>query len=167
MIKETAKVVAVDIQGRGLWVEGIQRSTCGACAARMGCGHRLLGQRKTPTIKAAIAPEDRFNYQAGQSVEVGIREDLIVKASLLLYLLPLGGLLLAAALANAWPGKEWLTICAGAAGLLGGALLVRRLSARLSCDNSLHAQVLGWLDDQTLTLNLEPGSDDPALKALD
>lgn len=147
MIKETAKVVGVDIQGGNLWVEGIQRSTCGSCVARAGCGHRLLGQRKTPTIKAAIAPEDRFNYQVGYSVEVGIPEDLIVKSSLLLYLLPLGCLLLAALLADYWLGKEWLTICAGVAGLLSGAVLVRSLSAKISSDNTLHAQVLRWVGD--------------------
>lgn len=145
LIKETAKVLAVDAPGGELLLEGIQRSACGTCSARMGCGHRLLARLKTPTIRAVIAADDAFDYAPGQYVEVGIQEDLIVRASLMLYLVPLVGLLFGAGLADYWQGSEWLTMGAGVIGFFAGAWLVGRISARASRRHSSQAQVLRWL----------------------
>lgn len=138
-------MLVVDAHEGELLLEGIQRSACGACSARAGCGHRLLGRFKTPTIKAALAADDAFNYAPGQYVEVGIQEDLIVRASLLLYLLPLLGLLLGAGLVDYWRGAEWVTISAGVIGFFTGAGLVKRMSADDSFRHASQARVLRWV----------------------
>ena len=42
MLTETGKVIA--IEDDGLWVETLQLSACAQCAARQGCGQRVLAK---------------------------------------------------------------------------------------------------------------------------
>lgn len=42
VLYETGRVVAVD--GDGLWLETLKKSTCGQCSARAGCGQQLLAK---------------------------------------------------------------------------------------------------------------------------
>ncbi|RLA45209.1 MAG: transcriptional regulator [Gammaproteobacteria bacterium] len=132
MIKETATVVRVE--DNCLWVEGVQRSTCGSCTARAGCGQRLLAGvvGSPPLIRVLLSGHtggrDCTDYHIGEEIEIGIPEDVVVKGSLLIYFLPLLSLLLAAGLAESIYGKDFVTVCAGVVGLVFGGLLVRAIS---------------------------------------
>ena len=132
MIKETVTVVRVE--DNCLWVEGVQRSTCGSCTAKVGCGQRLLaGVVGSPPLIRVLLSEhagdrDCTDYHIGEEIEIGIPEDVVVKGSLLIYFFPLLSLLLAAGLAENIFGKDLLTACAGIAGLIIGGLLVRVFS---------------------------------------
>ena len=91
MIFETGVVVA--IESDGLWVETIQKSACEVCVAEKGCGQKFLSKLagKTTSIRVLrnkLSPE---TFSVGQSVTIGIPEDVIVMASLLVYLLPIVG----------------------------------------------------------------------------
>ena len=129
MILETGTVVA--IESDSLWVETIQKSACDACVAEKGCGQKFLSKLagKTTSIRVLLNGESRKDFSLGQSVTIGIPEDVIVLASLLVYLLPIVGAVAGAALTGS-SGTDLQAMGGAVAGLLAGAWLVRMHSAR-------------------------------------
>ncbi|MBV1931818.1 MAG: SoxR reducing system RseC family protein [Porticoccaceae bacterium] len=142
MIKETTTIV--DVEPHYLWVEGVQRSTCGSCTARAGCGQRLLAcvQARTSRVRVLLSATDTTHYRVGEDIEIGIPDDVVVKGSLLIYLLPLLGLMSSAGLVDYWFHREVFTVGAAVVGLLGGGLVVRAVSLLLSKDSRLQPRVL-------------------------
>jgi sigma-E factor negative regulatory protein RseC len=132
MIVETGTVVA--IESDSLWVETIQKTACDACVAQKGCGTRVLSKLtgKTNRIRVLL---DRHSVEAitvGQDVDIAIPEDVIVKGSLLVYLLPV-----VCAVSGAWmagsagdTGSMLGAIC----GLLAGGLVVNLHSKKTRND---------------------------------
>ena len=132
MIVETGTVVA--IESDSLWVETIQKTACEACAAQRGCGTRVLSKLtgKTNRIRVLL---DRHSVDAitvGQDVDIAIPENVIVKGSLLVYLLPV-----VCAVSGAWmagsagdTGSMLGAIC----GLLAGGLVVNLHSKKTRND---------------------------------
>ena len=117
MITERAKVTASS-DGR---VElSLQRaSACGGCEVSQACGTgavgRLLGKRTRPLVI-----ETDQELKPGDEVLIGLSEAALVKASLIVYGLPLLGLVgggLLAALAGL--GEGWIAL-ASVAGFAGG-----------------------------------------------
>ena len=88
MIVETGTVVA--IESDSLWVETIQKTACEACVAQKGCGTRVLSKLtgKTNRIRVLLDRHSADTIAIGQDVDIAIPEDVIVKGSLLVYLLP-------------------------------------------------------------------------------
>ncbi len=91
MIEETALVIR---SGPGYAeVRPGKRSACGSCSAKGGCGTALvaglLGRRRNNTLRLA----DPLGTRPGERVVLGIDEAAMVRASLLLYGLPLVTLL--------------------------------------------------------------------------
>ena len=126
MILETGTVVAVEPDG--LWVETIQKSACEVCVAEKGCGQKFLSKLagKTTSIRVLLDQQPRQKFTIGQSVTIGIPEDVIVLASLLVYLLPIFGAVAGAAIVGIYGGGGDLQSIAGAlTGLLMGGWLVR------------------------------------------
>jgi len=127
MLIETGRVVAVDEDA--LWVETIRQSTCGSCAANKGCGHSLLNRLAhgrsgyVRVLPAAGAVPCAVHDQ----VRIGIPEQVILRGSLVVYMLPLLSMLaLAAGVAGVWPDRTELATVGGAVvGLLLGLALVR------------------------------------------
>jgi|SRR5690554_108586 len=125
MLLETGNIVAVEPDG--LWVETIQSSTCGSCAARKGCGQSLLAKLAghTSYLWVSLAGRNPDDYQIGDEIQLGVPEEVIVNGSLLVYFLPLLSLLAATVLAHYSVGREGVTTLAAIAGLIGGGLVVR------------------------------------------
>lgn len=88
MLTETGNIVAVEPEG--LWVETIQRSTCGSCAARSGCGQHLLAQLtgRNSYLWVSLQGRDAGRYRIGDTITLGIPEAVVANGSLLVYLLP-------------------------------------------------------------------------------
>ena len=107
-------------------------SSCGGCELRDGCGvgalGRLLGRRR----KSLLVDTDR-SLRPGDRVLLGMPEAALVRLSLLVYGLPLAGLLGGALLpALLWPAApDALAVACGAAGFAVGAKLVAWRSAWL------------------------------------
>lgn len=125
MIEETARVVSVE--DGGVWIEARRRSACGRCAARSGCGHGLLdeyvGDRAVHLhIAAASMP---MSVEVGDLVRVGIEERALLRASVRIYALPLGGFLAGATTAALLGGGDALAAGAAFAGLAVGLLAAR------------------------------------------
>jgi sigma-E factor negative regulatory protein RseC len=84
MIEELA--VVVKIENHQVWVESGQNSACGGCQQKASCTTNALGS----VLKKKSVPVDSdIQLKTGDEVMVAIDESLLLRASLLLYLLPL------------------------------------------------------------------------------
>ena len=128
MILETGIVVAVE--AASLWVETIQKSACEVCVAEKGCGQKFLSKLagKTVSIRVLRDKLSSQSFSVGQSVTIGIPEDVIVVASLLVYLLPIFSAIGGAALFSA--GGDLQAVGGALGGLLSGGLLVHLHSVK-------------------------------------
>jgi len=124
-MEEQGVVVAV---ADGWATVRVQRqSTCGACSARSGCGNGVLSEVLGRRALELRVPHQE-PLQPGDRVTLGIRDRSLVSGALVMYLLPLAGLIgVAALLSSLLPGvtEGWL-ILGGLAGFGLGLLAVRR-----------------------------------------
>ncbi|MBU6953729.1 SoxR reducing system RseC family protein [Hahella sp. HN01] len=140
MILETGKVVAVG--DHEVWVRTTRESVCQSCSARKGCGSRLLNQM-SDGASTQIKVAKTFDVDVGDEVEIGVAEQALLNASLLVYLAPLIAMIILAGVSQSllhWPDLG--VALAGLSGLGLGFVFVKILSSRLSCNPSYHPQLL-------------------------
>ncbi len=95
MIEELA--VVVKIENHQVWVEGGQNSACGGCLQKASCTANAIGS----VLKKKSVPVDSdIQLKTGDQVMVAIDENLLLRASLLLYLVPLIALFTGAGMAD-------------------------------------------------------------------
>lgn len=95
MIEELAVVVRID--NHQAWVESGQNSACGACLQKASCTANAIGG----VLKKKSVPVDSdMLLKTGDRVIVAIDEALLLRASVLLYLLPLMALFVGAGIAD-------------------------------------------------------------------
>ncbi|MEP0356195.1 SoxR reducing system RseC family protein [Paraglaciecola sp.] len=78
-----------------IWVETHIKSTCGSCEVESNCGTGSIAKafvRKKELLRFKVSQ----TVTLGQKVKVGIPEESILKASFMVYLIPLSTLLLSA-----------------------------------------------------------------------
>ena len=100
MLTETGRVVAVESDS--LWVETIRQSTCGSCNLQKGCGHGLINRISDGSrsfIRVLPGELDPGACEVDDEVRISIPEDVIVRGSLIVYMLPLAAMLAGAATA--------------------------------------------------------------------
>ena len=125
MITERAIVRRAD--GTQVELELERDSSCGGCELRDGCGvgalGRLLGRRRK-----SLRVDTTRRLAPGDRVLLALPERALVRLSLLLYGLPLVGLLGGALLpALLWPGApDAVAVVGGAAGFCVGAKIASR-----------------------------------------
>ncbi len=95
MIEEQATVVK--IEGHDIWVEGTQSNACGSCQQKASCSTQALSQLSK---KKVTRVNSTLDLHIGDPVIIAIDEGLLLRASALLYFLPLIGLFIGAFLAN-------------------------------------------------------------------
>lgn len=140
MIEEQGRVVAVE--PGAVWVETLRKSTCSSCSANAACGQGLMERLGVGRQRGYLRALSQLQLSVGDSVVIGVREDLLVRSSLLVYLFPLLGLLAAALAAESLELAEPLVILAGLAGLFCTWLLVRWRASRFADDPELQPVVL-------------------------
>ena len=145
MLTETGRVVAVEADG--LWVETLRKSTCGSCTARSGCGHGLmnrLGEGRSSYIRVLPGEGDIAACKIDDEVRIGIPEELLLRGSLMVYVLPLLGLLGGASLgASLLPlHSDLATLAGAAAGFLASLGIVRLHSLRHRDDARMQPTLL-------------------------
>ena len=91
MIEEEALVSRV--KNYQVWVHTLKTSSCGKCTQSSACSTSLL-EKYIP--KRDIAVDTDLSLAAGDKVLVGIDEGILIKSSLLLYIVPLAALFLGA-----------------------------------------------------------------------
>ena len=133
MIEEQGRVAAVD--GDSVWVETVRNSTCASCSARQGCGQHLIDlNRRYRTNRAFvyIKVSSQWPLSEGDRVMVGISENSLLRASALMYLLPLVTMMTGLWLASLFGVGDALMVLAVTAGLLLGFLPARKLGQQKS-----------------------------------
>lgn len=119
-------VEVVEIGDGGIWVEGIQRSACGSCSARSGCGQHTLNKLGRP-VRLWVETLDR--YLVGEQVVLALPEGSLAFSALSLYGWPLIGLVIGAVLGNQG-GSEAQSIMVGVMGLIVGLGVARWFARR-------------------------------------
>ena len=97
MIEENAQVI--EIKGDKLILQTQRQSACGSCEANKACGTSLLskvvGQKFT-----RFQADNSINAKVGDTVVVGLPEDALLKGSMVMYIIPILGMLVFALLAD-------------------------------------------------------------------
>lgn len=125
-MREIGTIVA--IEERSLWVETSRQTACGSCSAQKGCGTSLLAKlfpNRQHFVRVLAQAEQISPLQVGQEVTIEVSDSLIVKASLIMYLVPIALLLLGAAIGDTSGGSDGYAIVGAAIGLSTGLALVR------------------------------------------
>ena len=140
MIEEQGRVVAVE--PGAVWVETLRKSTCSSCSVSAGCGHGILDKLGASGRRGYVRALCDLQLNVGDAVVIGVREELLVRGSLLVYLLPLIGLFSAALLAEQLTLSEPLVILSAFVGLLAAWSAVRWRSRRTADDPTLQPVVV-------------------------
>lgn len=139
MIEESGRIVAVE-EG-AVWVESIRRAACDTCSAKNGCGQSALaklGQQHKNHVRA-LSPLD---LSVGDEVVIGVPEDVVMKGTLVAYMMPLIFMLVAAVAADSVnAGDLWVTL-AGLIGLGIGFGMVRLHFLKIRTDKRYQPVVL-------------------------
>jgi sigma-E factor negative regulatory protein RseC len=143
MIEEQGRVVA--LEPGAVWVETLRKSTCSSCSANAACGQGLMDRLGVGRQRGYVRALSQMQLAVGDTVIIGVREDLLVRSSLLVYLLPLLGLFAAALLADGLGLSEPLVILCGLLGLSATWLMVRWRAARVAENPFLQPVVLRTL----------------------
>ncbi|NWG86745.1 MAG: SoxR reducing system RseC family protein [Hydrogenophilaceae bacterium] len=125
MSETLARVVR--IEGDTAWVEVEAPTSCGACGGR-GCGSTTVFGQLFHARPVAYPVTNAIAAGVGETVVVAVDEGMLLRSALRAYGLPLALLLLGAVLGMTLGGELW-AISGAAAGLVLGALQMRRASA--------------------------------------
>ena len=142
MIRESATVLRV--QGAVVWVSCRAQAGCQRCAEGRGCGggifSRLLGDR----LREIKTVSDRTDLQIGDQVVIGLGDSALLKAALIMYLMPLILMFVSAVVFSiASAGHGDLPALLGAVvGLATGLWLARSYGRRHNRDALFHPRVL-------------------------
>ncbi|MEA9392427.1 SoxR-reducing system protein RseC [Acerihabitans sp. TG2] len=128
MIKEWATVIS--------WQQGVaqlrceQHSGCGSCHSQGTCGTSILN-KMGPESTQQLNVISTQPLVPGQRVEVGITEASLIRSALLVYMLPLVGLIGCAALMQGWFNTDLAAAFGGLVGATGGFMLARFYAQKL------------------------------------
>lgn len=129
MIEEVAVVTAVGPEG--VRVEAARTSACAQCASKSNCSQGVLSDwGGAKTVEIPVLNPAALSVLPGQQVMIGLEEGSLVRASLLLYLLPLALLILGALLGSALSLPDWQQVALALLSMTLGFVLARRLSAQ-------------------------------------
>jgi sigma-E factor negative regulatory protein RseC len=142
-MQESAIVVA--LEANSVWVETRRQGSCDNCAANKGCGQGMIARvlpGREHYIRALVDPEQRQQLAIGDQVEIEVPDEMVLKASLIVYLLPLSALLLGMFAGNWLAPGEPSAIAGGVLGLLAGAVLVRWHARTVRNDTRIQPRVM-------------------------
>lgn len=127
MIIEPAKIIAID--GNRVWLDVVQKTSCGTCKAKSACGHgianELSAQTKNICLEVEIESHQAKDYSIGDTVNVAYQEAGLLLSAGVMYFLPLLGLLLFAWFAMLLTEQQWLVASAGFLGMALSFLVVK------------------------------------------
>ncbi|WP_372758393.1 SoxR reducing system RseC family protein [Litorivivens sp.] len=125
-MQESGRVVAIEPDA--LWVETIQRSTCGTCAAQKGCGQGLLnklGDGKRNHLRVLLGDTPASEFALDDEVQFSVPENVLLKGAAIVYLTPLLMMLLGMGLIHELTASDKLAALGALMGFVAGFGLVR------------------------------------------
>lgn len=127
MVEEIATVVSCDSDG--VWLTTTPVASCNACHVSDDCGTGIVAKTLTPRQQYFFVAS-KLPLLPGEQVRIGLSEQSLVIAALMVYLLPLLLMMLAAVAGSlAQLSEPWLIVLA-LAGAVSGFLLARRYGQR-------------------------------------
>lgn len=86
MIEETG--IVKKVKGNEVWIETQIKTTCSTCHVNKNCGTSVVAKAfmAKPELLKLISP---YELKEGQTVKLGIPEEQLMGASLLVYVLPI------------------------------------------------------------------------------
>ena len=128
----TVIALSSDAPARRARVEVLPGPRCARCAAGRGCGAGLPGDGGRPRyVEARIA--SGVEVHEGDHVRLALEPESLLRASKLVYGLPLGGALLAAAAAHVAGLADPAAVLAALLGVAGGFGIARRRLQLAGC----------------------------------
>lgn len=118
LVEGTARVVA--IEGKRAWLIPEQTSSCGHCPSSGGCASKSIGSLESRLEMRRFAIDNASGLVVGERVVVGIAQDALVKASLMVYVLPLVITMIAGIAAQSLYGSDAITMLSMGSGLVLG-----------------------------------------------
>jgi len=103
MIEETGRVIRVD--QNTVWVSSVRSNACESCSARKGCGQAVLAEAASKTVELELKRPQDMDIHCDDQVVVGIEESSFLQATLLVYLLPIGLLLIGGGVGHSLGGE--------------------------------------------------------------
>ncbi len=145
MIEEQAIVIGT--KGTYVEIQMQRQSACGHCELSHGCGTSAIGRMLGHRNKALLI-ENTLNLKSGDHILLGMPDSSLLKASLLIYGLPLVLLIVAAILAQiASDGSEILVLASAGTGFSGGLMISTKLAGK---------RFAGQFKPRILQVNNEP-----------
>ncbi len=105
-----------------LWVAADKTSACGSCKAKSGCGTSLLAKLGEHQVAVRALLSENLQqeiFAEGDVIELAVDRYALVKVALIMYVLPLLGLIAGVLLAGN-VSEFWVVICAASGLALGG-----------------------------------------------
>lgn len=109
----------------GVWVKTSRQTACGSCSARAGCGQHALSQLGRPV---SLWVSTDLPLKIGQQVTISLPKGGVALSALMLYGLPLIGVLLGAMLGQPW--GDGAALVGALIAMIAGFILSRTLSWR-------------------------------------
>jgi sigma-E factor negative regulatory protein RseC len=132
MDSPVGKIVSISNDSATVEVERI--AACARCAAGKGCGAGLLsGSTKAAILEVSLSPHSQFS--AGDEVRLKLEPAHLLRATILVYGLPLAGMVLgpSAGWLISRPLTDGVAVAYAAAGLAAGFIASRWLLNRNHC----------------------------------
>ncbi|MCS4305816.1 sigma-E factor negative regulatory protein RseC [Rheinheimera pacifica] len=123
MVEEIATVAACE--GDGVWLTTTPVASCNACNVSDDCGTGIIAKTLTPRQQRFFVAT-ALPLLPGEQVKIGLNEQSLIMAALMVYLLPLVLLILLALLGNAAGLAEGWVMLLALAGTASGFMLARR-----------------------------------------
>ncbi len=132
-------------------------SACSSCEAKSGCGQGVLARISDGKANQVLVT-NTLHLSVGDDVLLGIPEDMLLKASFVVYLVPLILMIIAATIAEKtlFLVDAWVAL-AGGLGLVAGFFMVRVYSQHHSNDQRFCPIMIRGVGDSgasTLNINL-------------
>ncbi len=129
MIEEIVTVTASGPEGVRVAAE--RNSACAQCASRSNCSQGVLSEwRKEKLVEIDVLNPERLAVAVGSQVVIGLEEGSLMRASFLLYCIPLLGLIMAAVITNSLGASEPVQVLVSIAAMLAGFWGVKRYTRR-------------------------------------
>ncbi|MBK5072084.1 SoxR-reducing system protein RseC [Budviciaceae bacterium CWB-B4] len=139
MLREWATVID--------WQQGIatlrceQQAGCSSCRSKASCGTRVLNKLGPQVIHDLQIPVEQ-PLSPGQRVELGIPESGVLLSALLVYMVPLLGILLCSGLFYYGLGSDIAAIIGAIVGGVSGFAIARFYAAKFATNASVHPIIL-------------------------
>jgi sigma-E factor negative regulatory protein RseC len=126
------RAIVLSLHGGEAEIAPVGGSGCGHCASGNGCGSGKLSQLFCSSKPRSFRVGNTANAQVGDEVSIGLPDGVLLRNSILMYVLPLTFMLAAALLASGiFSGaRDGAALLGAVAGLLAGFLVVRQLTKR-------------------------------------